>query len=116
MKLQIVNAERQLPSGLITTLHWVATQTEDTFTASAYGSLGVPAKDPSDPTFIPFDQLTEAEVKQWVITTMGEEQVAALQANLDGQINAARFPTSASGLPWASAPVSVEPEEEPDAA
>jgi len=116
MNLNIAQLDRTLPDGCVTTIHWTATQTEDTFTASAYGCLGVPAKDPSDPTFIPFDQLTEAEVKQWVLDTMGEEQVAALQANLDGQINAARFPTSASGLPWASAPVSAEPEEEPDAA
>jgi hypothetical protein len=115
MNLNIAQLDRTLPDGCVTTIHWTATQTEDSFTASAYGSLGVPAKDPSDPTFIPFESLTEAEVKQWVLTTMGEEQVAALQANLDGQINAARFPTSASGLPWASA-VSAEPEEEPDAA
>jgi hypothetical protein len=103
MELQIVNAERQLPSGLITTIHWTASQTDGDFTASAYGSLGVPAKDPSDPTFIPFDQLTEAEVKQWCIETMGEEQVAALQANLDGQIEAQKNPVQASGLPWSQA-------------
>jgi hypothetical protein len=107
MNIQIAQLDRTLPDSVVFTIHWVATQTDGDFTASAYGSLGVPAKDPSDPTFIPFDQLTEAEVKQWVITTMGEEQVAALQANLDGQINAARFPTSASGLPWAA----VVPEE-----
>jgi hypothetical protein len=86
---------------VVSTIHWTATQTEDTFTASAYGSLGVPAKDPSDPTFIPFDELTEAEVKQWVLDTMGEEQVAALQANLDGQIEALKNPVSESGVPWA---------------
>jgi hypothetical protein len=103
MELQIVNAERQLPSGLITTLHWTASQTDGDFTASAYGSLGVPAKDPSDPTFIPFDSLTEEQVKQWVLDTMGEEQVEALQANLDGQIEAQKHPTSASGLPWSQA-------------
>jgi hypothetical protein len=114
LNIQLVDMKRQLPSGLVTELHWTATQTDGDFTASAYGSLGVPAKDPSDPTFIPFDQLTEAEVKQWVITTMGEEQVAALQANLDGQIEAQKHPTSASGLPWSQAP--AEPEEEPDAA
>jgi hypothetical protein len=34
---------------------------------------------------------------------MGEEQVAALQANLDGQIEAQKNPTSASGLPWSQA-------------
>ena len=103
MNIQIAQLDRTLPDSVVSTIHWTATQTEDTFTASAYGSLGVPAKDPSDPTFIPFDQLTEAEVKQWVLQTMGEEQVAALQANLDGQIEAQKNPTSASGLPWSQA-------------
>jgi hypothetical protein len=107
MNIQIVDTNRELPSGLITTIHWTASQTEDTFTASAYGSLGVPAKDPSDPTFIAFASLTEEQVKQWVLDTMGEEQVAALQANLDGQIEAQKNPVSASGLPWAA----VVPEE-----
>jgi hypothetical protein len=114
MNIQIAQLDRTLPDNVVNTVHWQATQTDGDFTASAYGSLGVPAKDPSDPTFIPFDQLTEAEVKQWVLTTMGEEQVEALQANLDGQIEAQKHPTSASGLPWAQ--TQAEPEEEPDAA
>jgi hypothetical protein len=103
MNIQIVDTNRELPSGLITTIHWTATQTDGDFTASAYGSLGVPAKDPSDPTFIAFASLTEEQVKQWVLQTMGEEAVAALQANLDGQIEAQKHPTSASGLPWSQA-------------
>jgi hypothetical protein len=35
MNIQIVNAERQLPSGLITTIHWTATQTDGDYTASS---------------------------------------------------------------------------------
>ena len=54
----------------------------------------------SDPTFIPFDDLTEEQVKQWVLDTMGEEQVAALQANLNNQIEAQKHPVTATGLPW----------------
>jgi hypothetical protein len=107
MNIQIAQLDRTLPDSVVSTIHWVASQTEDTFTASAYGSLGVPAKDPSDPTFIAFASLTEEQVKQWVLQTMGEEQVEALQANLDGQINAQKNPVSASGLPWAA----VVPEE-----
>jgi len=100
MELQIVNAERQLPSGLITTIHWTASQTDGDFTASAYGSLGVPAKDPSDPTFIDFEDLTEEQVKQWTLDAMGEEQVTALQANLNKQIESQKHPVTATGLPW----------------
>jgi len=101
MNLNIAQLDRTLPDSVVSTIHWVATQTEDTFTASAYGSLGVPAKDPSDPTFIAFASLTEEQVKQWVITTMDEEAVAALQANLDGQIEDQKAPATQSGLPWA---------------
>jgi len=114
MELHIANLDRALPAGIVTTVHWTASQTDGDFTASAYGSLGVPPGDPTAPGFIPFEDLTEEQVKQWVLDTMGEEQVEALQANLDGQIEAQKHPTSASGLPWAQTP--VEPEEEPDAA
>jgi hypothetical protein len=103
MQLHIANLDRALPAGIVTTVHWTATKVDGDFTASAYGSLGVPAKEPTDPTFIPFESLTEAEVKQWVIQTMGEEQVAALQANLDGQIASQKNPVTATGTPWSQA-------------
>jgi hypothetical protein len=96
----ISQLDRTLPDGCVTTIHWTATQTDGDFTASAYGSLGVPAKDQSDPTFIAFASLTEEQVKQWVLDTMGEEQVTALQANLDGQIEAQKNPVQATGVPW----------------
>jgi hypothetical protein len=107
MNLNIAQLDRTLPDSVVSTIHWQASQTDGDFTASAYGSLGVPAKDPSDPTFIAFESLTEEQVKQWCLEAMGEEQVAALQANLDGQIEAQKNPVSASGLPWAA----VVPEE-----
>jgi hypothetical protein len=100
MDIQIAQVDRTIPSGVVQTIHWVASQTDGDFTASAYGSLGVPAKDPSDPTFIPFDELTEDEVKQWVLDTMGEEQVIALQANINKQIEEQKQPVTARGLPW----------------
>jgi hypothetical protein len=100
MNIQIAQLDRTLPDSVVSTIHWTASQTDGDFTASAYGSLGVPAKDPSDPTFIAFASLTEEQVKQWVLDTMGQEQITALQANLDGQIEAKKNPISASGLPW----------------
>jgi hypothetical protein len=100
MNLNIAQLDRTLPSGVVQTIHWTANQTDGDFTASSYGSLGVPAKDPSDPTFIAFASLTEEQVKQWVLDTMGQEQVEALQANLDGQIEAQKNPTSATGVLW----------------
>jgi len=102
MNLNIVNLDRNLPDGLCTTAHWTATKQDGDYTASAYGSIGLPAKDPSDPTFVAYEDITESQAIQWVLDTMGEEQVAALEANLDGQIEAQKNPTSASGTPWSN--------------
>jgi len=102
MNLNIVNLDRNLPAGLCTVAHWTATKTDGDYTASAYGSIGLPAKDPSDPTFVAYEDITESQAIQWVLDTMGEEQVAALEANLDGQIEAQKNPTSASGTPWSN--------------
>ena len=75
MEMKIAQLERHLPDGVVITAHWVATKQDGfvpfddaqveggsyKYTASAYGSIGLPAKDPSDPTFVAYDQLTEAQ-------------------------------------------------------
>ena len=44
--------------------------------------------------FIPFADLTEAQVQGWVESAMGEEQVASLKAGLDAQIEQEVNPSS----------------------
>jgi hypothetical protein len=102
MEMKIAQLERHLPDGVVMTAHWTATKTDGDYTASAYGSIGLPAKDPSDPTFVAYEDITEAQAIEWVKEAMGEEQVAALEANLDGQIEAQKHPTQASGTPWSA--------------
>ena len=100
MNLNIITIERTLPDSVCTTVHWTATKTEGDYKASAYGSLGLPTKDPSDPTFVAYEDITEAQAIEWTLAAMGEEQVAQLEANLDSQIEAQKHPTQASGTPW----------------
>ena len=100
MNLTIVQLDRNLPEGLCTTAHWTATKTDGDHTASAYGSIGLPAKDPSDPTFVAYEDITEVQAIAWVEDAMGEEQLTALEANLDGQLAKLANPTTASGTPW----------------
>jgi len=100
MNLNIVTIERTLPDAVCTTVHWTATKQDGDYTASAYGSLGLPAKDPSDPTFVAYEDITEAQVVEWVKKAMGAEQLAQLEANLDSQIEALKNPTQAAGVPW----------------
>jgi hypothetical protein len=100
MNLNIVSLDRNLPAGLCTVAHWTATKQDGDYTASAYGSLGRPAKDPSDPTFVAYEDITEAQAIEWTLAAMGEETVAALEASLDAQIEAQKHPVQASGTPW----------------
>lgn len=98
----ISQLDRSLPDGTVLTAHWRCTGTDGEFTSSVYGTQSFPAKDPSDPTFVPYDRITEALALQWTKDAMGAEQVTAHEANVQGQIDAQANPTSASGVPWAA--------------
>ena len=103
MNWTISSLDRALPDGVVLTAHWRVSKTQDGHTGSVYGTVSFPAKDPADPTFIPYDGLTEAQVIQWVKDAMGANQVSAYEAAVQGQIDAQINPTKASGVPWSSA-------------
>ena len=119
MNIKIINLVRSLNTNLVTEVHWVCTKSElkkdgqnipewgvnpCLYSAENYGSIGLPAKDPSDPTFVAYEDITEAQAIEWVKKAMGAEQLAELEANLDSQIEAQKHPTQASGVPWQSEP------------
>lgn len=86
-------------TNVVFNVHWRLVGTDGDYSASVYGSAGVPA-----PTgqFTPYDQLTKAQVQGWVIDALGTEQVAAYEANIAGQIEAQKNPTDAAlPAPWA---------------
>ena len=100
----VVNLEHNLPDGdtppkgQVTIAHWTATLEDQGETASAYGSVGF--GDPEADDYIPYDQLTEIQVLQWVFDTLGSEQVTAINDGLANQIEQKLNPPTASGLPW----------------
>ena len=96
----IANLERDIATGGVQVAHWRVTESEtvgeDTFTASAYGTVGF-TPDPDADDFVAYDSLTEEVVMGWVWTEVNQEETeAALTANIEGQKN----PVSADGMPW----------------
>jgi len=65
------------------------------------GATGIPFY--TRDVYIPYANLTNDIVIEWVHTAMGEEGVAAILADIDGQLNAASNPKIASPLPWIAA-------------
>lgn len=72
------------------------------YSATCYGSLDLPLPE-SEGSFTPFDQLTEAQVLQWVKEALGEEIVANNEANMATQITTQKNPPVVSpALPWSN--------------
>lgn len=100
MNWTITTLDRLLPDGMVYTAYWVVSKTEGGASGAMNGSISFPAKDPSDPNFIPYDDLTEEQVVNWVKTEMGGNQVAAYEAAVQAQIDKQINPKTASGVPW----------------
>jgi hypothetical protein len=90
---KIDNLERQTSDGLVITAHWRVDAVDGEHTAGAYGSVGFTRGD----DFIPFEELTETQVIDWVKAQLDVEQI---ESNLANQIEALKEPKSVSGLPW----------------
>ena len=91
---------------VISTVHWSLSASRanpdpsgEAYTAGSYGSQGFEA-DPSDPGFIPYDQLTEAICIGWVQDALGEETVESMEAGLSAALDEKENPTEAQGVPW----------------
>ena len=86
---------------VVFTIHWSLNGTDGTYNGSVYGTVGV-TLDPDAP-FTAFADLTEAQVVGWVQAALGEEQVAAYEANVAGQIaDQINPPVVTPPLPWSA--------------
>jgi len=67
-------------------VHWIVTGKNEDADVSV-SNIGTQVLDTSGITgFIPFDQLTNEEVVSWTKATMGDEQVASIEASIASQI------------------------------
>ena len=93
----IATLEHNVADGGVTVAHWRATDVDGDYSASSYGTCGF-SPDPSDPSFVAYDSLTEAEVLQWCWDNGVDK--AATEASLAAKIEADKNPVSAAGVPW----------------
>ena len=80
----------------IVTCHWRVTAEDGEYTASAYGTCGF-TPDPTAPDFVPYDNLTEADVLAWVYESVDKD---AIEAGLTAQIEEQKAPQTVAGVPW----------------
>jgi hypothetical protein len=73
-------------------VNWVLAGDEDSYHNQIYGGVNVPAPEGA---FTPYNDLTEAQVQEWVESALGEEQVAAYKAAIAQQIEMQKNPIDA---------------------
>ena len=94
----IVNMDRLTADGFVVTVHYNVSATDGTYNASTYGTVGY-TEQPGE-TYVPYADLTQAQVVGWVQTSLGKDTVEdSLQSQIDAQIN----PVQESGTPWSAA-------------
>ena len=94
----ITNTDRNTADGFIFCVHWTASQTDGDFSASTYSTASFTKEDGIN--YVPYKDLTEAAVIEWVKSSLGAEGVAAVDAALAANIAAQKAPVTATGTPW----------------
>jgi len=84
---------------VVFTVHWTCSGTQDTYSGSVYSTCSVPT--PSESAFVPYDQLTQAQVLGWIWANGVDQEAteAAVQTQIDNQINP---PVVTPPLPWSA--------------
>ena len=95
MNFQINELERNLDGGVLTA-HWQAYKSSGEYTASSYGAVDFDP-DTSAEGFIPYEDLTEEVVIEWVKDTLNLE---TLEETLDNDLLQQEQPTILTGIPW----------------
>ena len=97
----IAQLERETTDGYVFTAHYTVDAADGTYSAGAYGSIGL---ERPEGELIPFADLTEEVVIGWVQEKLGgAEKVTEIETALQAQLDEQHAPSKAAGLPWAAA-------------
>ena len=91
----IVQTNYNTSDKFITTVHYTVNAVDGDYTASTYGTVGYTQGKGS---YVPYADLTEAQVVGWVQESLGKDTV---EAGLTAQIEAQKNPVQEAGVPWA---------------
>lgn len=91
----IAQLERHTADGIVFTAHYTVDANDGTYSAGAYGSIGLEQPNPNN--IIPYANLTPEIVIGWVQDRLNVEEI---EDSLQSQLDEKNAPTTATGLPW----------------
>jgi len=100
---QIIDTTSKKADGLITKVTYECRLKSEDDRVSSIGEITLTG-DSTDSNFVPFSDLTEQTVIGWVQSSLGEDQVTAIETKLQNRIStrkaAKEAETEQRGLPW----------------
>ena len=97
------NMTRVVDDGFVVVVDWSCTASATGVQGAFYGGQSTYVNNPSEPGFIPYDQLTQEIVLGWVYTDLGDQK-AVIEATLTAKVEAQLNPVTANGVPWTVTP------------
>ena len=94
MNIKIIGLERKLSDGTVTEVHWYASLKDGEREVAASGTVHL-RRDDNSAAVIPFEDLTEAKVIEWV-----KAEWSSPEETLKEELAELKTPTKANGLPW----------------
>ena len=98
----VTGMERTAVGGVVRLISYLVVMTDGDYSSSSYGTVEVPYKSPSDPGFIPFDDLTQAETVEWVKQNLQDPSATDIELGLARNIELQKHPVYVDGLPWSN--------------
>ena len=95
----IAQLDRELADGYVYTVHYKVDATDGTYSAGAYGTVGLEKPD----TLVAYKDLTSDTVIGWVkakLIAEDSEAVTKIESALATNIAEQKTPTVGTGLPW----------------
>ena len=89
----VTNLDRKTSDGYIQVCHWTCSGVDGEFSDSVYSTCSFGDGSPT----IPYDQVTQDEVLNWVWESVDKD---ATEAAIAAKIEAQKNPVSAQGVPW----------------
>ena len=99
----IQTLKRDLSGNVVINVRWDCTATYNSASVHQDGGVDIPYLDPTASGFIPYNDLTQAEVWGWLNAQTDSFVSSSIQEQLSSSVNLKLnppAPTTAEGLPW----------------
>jgi hypothetical protein len=101
MEIKIVDLVRKSENGCFNMIYWQASLTKDGKTVVEDHNISLFPKETTDPSFVPFEQVTETLAMEWLKAAVSQEELDQTEQRLLDKIENEPNPAFINGMPWA---------------